>query len=108
MKHIVALLVAAFVFTVPALTVAKEKADKAAGFHGKVTKVDDKSITVDNKKASESKTYTVDDSTKVKVDGADAKIADVKVGMTATVTTGGDKADVAASITATTPKKKNK
>lgn len=105
MKHIVALLLAAFVFTVPAMSVAKDKADKAAGFHGKVTKVDDKSITVDNKKTSESKTYSVEESTKVKVDGAEAKIADVKVGMTATVAAG-EKPDVAASITATTPKKK--
>ena len=105
MKHIVALLVAAFVFTVPAMTVAQNKTDKAAGFHGKVSKVDDKSITVDNKKSAESKTFTVDESTKVKVDGADAKIADVKVGATANVTVG-DKPDVAATITVTTKKKK--
>lgn len=107
MKHIVALLFAAFVFTVPAMSVAKDKTDKAAGFRGNVTKVDDKSITVDNKKSSESKTFAVEESTKVKVDGAEAKIADVKVGMHASVTAG-EKPDVAASITATTPKKKNK
>jgi uncharacterized protein DUF5666 len=104
MKSLVAILLATLVFSVPTLSFAKKNAD---GTKGKVTKVDEKSITVDNKKSGDSKTFTVDANTKIKIDDADGKITDVKVGDKVAVTAG-DKPDVAATITVSTKKKAKK
>ncbi len=96
--------VAVMLLAVPTLGYAKK--DKSGSTKGKVTAVDDKSITVENKKAAESKTFKIDDKTTISVDGADGKKAsDIKAGMRADVTAG-DQPDVAKSITATTAKKK--
>jgi hypothetical protein len=96
--------VAVLVLAMPAISqAAKNKSD---GTKGKITAVDDKSITVENKKSSETKTFKIDDKTTISVDGADNKKAsDLKAGMRADVTAG-DQPDVAKSITATSKKKK--
>jgi hypothetical protein len=106
MKSITTLLLAiAMLFVVPTMTFAKK--DKG-GSAGKVTSVDDKSITISSKKSGGSTTFKIDENTKISVDGQDGKKAsDITVGMKASVTAG-SAADTAASITATAGKGKKK
>jgi hypothetical protein len=106
MKKLLTLaLAAAFAIAAPGIASAKDKGAK--GGAGKVTAVDDKSISVAHGKGGEPTTYKVTADTKVTVDGKEAKIGDVKVGMHATVTPG-SAADTAASIDASDAKKKKK
>ena len=65
------------------------KKDKAKGFKGKVTAVEAHAIVVSAKKSAESKTFQVDDSTKISVDRQEGKhLADIKDGMKVKVTVG--------------------
>ena len=94
MKAILALLAAlAVMCALPTASFAKK--DKG-GFRGKITAVDAHSITVSSKKAG-SKTFQIDDSTKVTVDGETKSAADLKV-KEHVVITAGAKPDTAGSI----------
>ena len=64
----------------PGGTEAPKKTARAPGVRGKVTKVENGKITVAARGGAEA-TVTVDDKTKVTLDGADAKIGDIKEGM---------------------------
>lgn len=68
---------------------AAKPAKAGKGMHGMVSSVDTnaKSVTIDMKKKDkkESMTVTVADDAKIKVNGKDAKLADVKAGMSATL-----------------------
>src|SRR2546422_9987738 len=85
-------LAAAFLISAPSLALAKEKGEKGKGgmAAGKVTAVDTtaKTITVQHGKAGEAKTFKVDDSTKITVDGKEAKLADITSDMHAKLTAG--------------------
>jgi hypothetical protein len=107
MKSIIALLAAiAILFAAPAMSFAGGGKSKRA--HGKVTAVDAQSITISRKKSGDSKTFQIDDSTKVTVDGQEGKHAsDITVGMKARITPGA-KPDTAGSIAATTKGKGKK
>jgi hypothetical protein len=94
-------LAAAFLISAPGMASAKDKSEKKGGSAGKVTAVDDKSITISHGKGGESQTFKVDDSTKVTLDDKDAKIGDIKVGAHVKVTEGST-AGTAASIAAST------
>lgn len=66
---------------------AKEKKDKAAGSKGTVIKADDKSVTIKTGgKEPKEITYTIDASTKITLDGKDAKASDLKEGLKVAVT----------------------
>jgi len=68
---------------------------------GTVVKVEDGKITA--KLGDKEKTFTTDDKTAVTVDGKEAKLADVKEGMTVKITPEGD---LAKKIEATSAEKK--
>lgn len=82
------ILIGALSFAGFAADAAKPKA-KSNSVHGMVTTVDaaGKSLTIEMKKKdkTESATVTVGDDAKIKVNGKDAKLEDVKTGMRATV-----------------------
>jgi hypothetical protein len=107
MKSLIALFaVIALLFAAPAVSFAK--GGKAKGEHGKVTAVDATSITISNKKTGESKTYKIDGSTTVTLDGETGKKAsDLTIGVKAKITPG-TTADVAGTITATSKGKGKK
>jgi hypothetical protein len=91
-KIVVALLVGlALVLSVSAIAVAEEvKCD------GAITKIEGANVTV--KTATESHTLTVDDKTKITVNGSAAKLADLKVGQKVKCT--GDKVGTKVTCTA--------
>jgi len=107
MKSIIASLAAiSILLALPTMSFAGS--GKAKGIHGKVAAVDSHSITIKNKKSGDSKTFQVDDSTKVTVDGQDGKHAsDITVGMKARITPGSN-SDTAGSIDATSKGKGKK
>ena len=67
---------------------AKEKKDKAvSGSKGKVVKASEKELVIKTGgKEGKEVTYTVDDKTKVTIDGKDGKITDLKEGQQVSVT----------------------
>lgn len=108
MKSIITLLAAiAVLCAVPSVTFAGGGKSKK-GTHGKVTAVTSMSITLSSKKSGEPKTFKIDSSTAVTIDGHSGKHAsDIKVGMKASITTASNP-DTAASITATSKGKGKK
>jgi len=109
MKTLISSVIAlALMVSIPCMAQAKgNKGDKP--YHGKVTAVDAtaNTITVENKKTSESKTFKAADA-KVTVDGAPGKLADITVGMKAKVTVNPTTPDTATAIDASTHKKGGK
>lgn len=105
MKALFAILTAlAVMFSLPTVSFAKK--DKG-GIHGKITAVDAHSITISSKKAG-SKTFQLDDSTKVTVNGEPGKsVSDLKVKMHVAITLGA-KPDTAGSITVSSHHHKKK
>lgn len=77
----------------------KKKGPPANAVMGVVKSVDAsaKTVTVENKKANETKTFTVTDKTKIKIDGAEKTLADLTEGLRVTVVPN-KKGDAASSI----------
>ena len=96
-------LAVACLFAVPSMTLAKGKGAKPLA--GKVTAVDAAANTITVKTKKEDKTFKAEGAT-ITVDGASAKLADIKVGMKAEVTAGSG--DTATAISATTHTKEKK
>jgi hypothetical protein len=88
------------------------KSDKGGGFGGKVTAIDTtaKTITVTHrpKSGGASKTYTVTDATRISVNGTDGKLADIQIGMKASITPGTPDTTAAGIIALTRVKKGSK
>lgn len=90
----------------PAFAAKGEKGTKALRVVGEITKVEDKAVTITATSKAGDKTETVltiDDTTKIKKDGAEAKAADLKVGDKAMATY--DEAKKALTITVGKAKK---
>lgn len=81
----------------------KKKGPPANAFMGAIKSVDAtaKTITIENKKTSETKTFAVTDKTKIKIDGADKTLADLTEGLRVSVVPN-KKGDAAQSISGKT------
>lgn len=86
MKKLMLMLAIAMALSLSSVAMAAKTAAGGAGLKGKITKIDGTKITVSDKKTSTDTVVVTDDSTKVRLDGADATFADLKEGMTVTVT----------------------
>jgi hypothetical protein len=86
---------------------AKKKGPPA--FAGVVKSVDAtaKTVTIENKKTSESKTFKVTDKTKIKIDEAEKTLADLTPGLRVRISQGKDP-EVAAAINGSTAPPKGK
>lgn len=87
----------------------KKKGPPANAVIGVVKSVDAtaKTITVDEKKSGESKTFKVGEKTKIKIDGADKTLADLQAGQRVTLVPN-KKGDAAGSINVRTAAAKGK